>query len=920
MTLAKGNLRLLTFDRLSENDGISSGSSMRKISSQLRKRLFKINFVLFHRRPIGSFVYQLFLIIEFFQLFFLTYYSVSSRNGFINPRKESLSVESYMGKLLSQLSGQKYNLTEEAERLESMLSKIQLTTIQNNLFRMDEFAKFAIPNLYYLNSDGEDDFYSTYWVATGIFYGVIALYFGLGPILFKIHKQSQQSEAFKILTLILANIGKDEFDKILIIVLILVTLAQVPIFTLLFQGFLCDEDPLQDYTIPSVSCGNSKHQLYVLFSIITLLLYIGLTCIVFILKHSERLGSTQPWAAFNSTFPLVKVGVKLILSASFILDKKAEYKSEVAFAALGLILYKLIRRFRDSVYFNRQVHKTSTSLDIILAYHLLFINIHLVAHELQSVSTVFIFLLNSLVFVALYQAVQGYQLNQMKKCETDQIDKRGVHSFNIYCEQMFTMIKRLDDQDKMILFGRLYNHAQDCKNLKTCMCGDLMDKLENIKKFKVFKEKVGIRKDCEDDIVKQSSKETPTITSFNMIKDLHTKELSTFHDQAMTSGTFLNPLFHAQAYTGQLSASPRDGNQDYDGTPHREGEAIRENLLIEDEFQSINVKYEELFGHPIEVEFVEENQWYLDLDRQNHQNDKIRRVFYQFIIQLLENVAIKEPHNASLRLQVTSLLKNQLSKIFRSYYELQKCVQMKDMSLNERYQEFEHHKLIEQQLIGLHGKQQSTLLDVEHLIEYNKSFLKFQKNEIMAARATLNFWRQLLQRDFNSQILQQHGFEITRCFAKVTDAAQEINRISPGDIKFHFRLGMFLIKIINNEYDGVEALRTANIKYVLHSDNKEEGKIDSTGEVPKVVFSEGHGFGLVVLSTNAAQFGRIIHANCEIESIFGYQRKEILNRHISCLMPHLIGKHHDHFVRKFLQSGNIRFSDIIRQSFAQNKE
>ncbi|TNV74774.1 hypothetical protein FGO68_gene17455 [Halteria grandinella] len=131
---------------------------------------------------------------------------------------------------------------------------------------------------------------------------------------------------------------------------------------------------------------------------------------------------------------------------------------------------------------------------------------------------------------------------------------------------------------------------------------------------------------------------------------------------------------------------------------------------------------------------------------------------------------------------------------------------------------------------------------------------------------------------------------------------------------------MFLIKIINNEYDGVEALRTVNIKYALRPDHREQGKIDSTGEVPKVVFSESQGYGLIVLSTNSTHFGKILHANCEIESIFGFQRKELLDQHVTCLMPHLIAKYHDHFVRKFLQSGNIRFSDVIRQSYAQNKE
>ncbi|TNV87925.1 hypothetical protein FGO68_gene15701 [Halteria grandinella] len=897
-------------------NGMSSSSGMRKFSALLKKRVFKINFVLFHQRPFGHLVYQLFLIIEFLQLFFLVYYKVSARNGYINPRLEKLNVEDYVGKLLGDLSASQYNITMEKAKLLHMLSSKQILTIEDNLVRMDNLVMFAIPSLYYLNADNQSNFYNTYWAVVGLFYGVIAFYLGLGPIMFKAIKRNQlnsQFEGLKIMNQVLANI-----------VLILVTIAQVPIFTLLFQGFLCDEDPLQDYSIPGVSCGDSTHQLYVLFSAITFILYIAFSYTVFILKHSERLGSPHPWASNNSIIPLVKAAIKLILTASFILDKNAEYKSGVAFGALALVLYKLIKRFRDSIYFNRRIQYTSTSLDIIIAYHLVFVNIHLVAHEIQSVSTIFIFLLNSLIFLALFGALQEFKLTKLKKEDPDGMVKRGGHNFDIYVQQMFEMIKRLSDLDKIILFGKLYSHAEECRIDKTCICGDLLQKLETMKKYHQFSLHANLRRG-NSDIVKQASKDTPTVTSINVIKE--SRDLITFHDQAMTSGTFLNPLTNIpQGYMGSISISAMDigcdGNVD-----QRENNSVpltqrEEKRLIEDENIAANMKYEEMFGHPIEVEFVEENQWYLDQERQNVQNEKIRRVFYQFIIQLIENVAAKQPRKASLRLQVTNLLKNQLSKIFKAYYELQKCSKMKDMTFNEKYQEYEHHKFIEQQLIGLHLKQtsQNSMLDVEHLIEYNKSFLKFQKNEILAARATLNFWRQLLQRDFDAQVLQQHGFEITRCFARVTDAAQEINRISPGDIKFHFRLGMFLIKIINNEYDGIEALRTANIKYALRSDGREEANLDVNDEVKKVVFSDNQGYAMVVLSTNVAQFGKILHANCEIESIFGFQRKDILEKHISSLMPHLIGKYHDHFVHKFLQSGKIRFTDILKQSFGQNRD
>lgn len=60
-----------------------------------------------------------------------------------------------------------------------------------------------------------------------------------------------------------------------------------------------------------------------LVSILTLTLYLSFCCLVYLLMHTERLGSTHPWAAYNGALPFVKMAIKVILSASMILDKQA---------------------------------------------------------------------------------------------------------------------------------------------------------------------------------------------------------------------------------------------------------------------------------------------------------------------------------------------------------------------------------------------------------------------------------------------------------------------------------------------------------------------------------------------------------------------------------------------------------------------
>lgn len=45
----------------------------------------------------------------------------------------------------------------------------------------------------------------------------------------------------------------------------------------------------------------------------------------------------------------------------------------------------------------------------------------------------------------------------------------------------------------------------------------------------------------------------------------------------------------------------------------------------------------------------------------------------------------------------------------------------------------------------------------------------------------------------------------------------EVLKLCPEDIKFHFRHGMFLIRVINNESDGIDLLKKAQAVYNLRN-------------------------------------------------------------------------------------------------------
>lgn len=114
----------------------------------------------------------------------------------------------------------------------------------------------------------------------------------------------------------------------------------------------------------------------------------------------------MPWTSFDNKLSIYRSIAKTLLTASLIFDKGAVHKAEIELTAFAILAFILLNRFRYSLYYNYRVHLLQTTLDIFLAYHAFFIPLHILINSRQSVSTVFIFMLNSLVFSVAYGVTQ----------------------------------------------------------------------------------------------------------------------------------------------------------------------------------------------------------------------------------------------------------------------------------------------------------------------------------------------------------------------------------------------------------------------------------------------------------------------------------------------------------------------------------
>ena len=68
------------------------------------------------------------------------------------------------------------------------------------------------------------------------------------------------------------------------------------------------------------------------------------------------------------------------------------------------------------------------------------------------------------------------------------------------------------------------------------------------------------------------------------------------------------------------------------------------------------------------------------------------------------------------------------------------------------------------------------------------------------------------------------------------------------------------------------------------------------------LFGENTARGIVIIALSAEKVGTIMHANEEMYRILGFNRKDLIQKNVSCLQPPLISHEHDSFLRRFLET------------------
>jgi hypothetical protein len=157
------------------------------------------------------------------------------------------------------------------------------------VFRIEEYFTFINFQFYVMQGESKHNFLVLYGALSGILVFLICSMFAISGRIF----DSQKTED-----------SKDEGSRVMLKVLSFILclylyIMQIPLTTLLFQGYLCDENSGEMLEISNFKCSDTTHNLLTIISTLMLIVYIVFLLCEQTLFSSNNFEIVVPWASYE---------------------------------------------------------------------------------------------------------------------------------------------------------------------------------------------------------------------------------------------------------------------------------------------------------------------------------------------------------------------------------------------------------------------------------------------------------------------------------------------------------------------------------------------------------------------------------------------------------------------------------------------
>ena len=246
------------------------------------------------------------------------------------------------------------------------------------MFRIEDYFTFVNFQFYVMQGNTKYSFLVLYAAVSGILLFLIFSMFAMTGRIF----ESQKSED-----------NKDEGSRVLIkalsfILCLFLHLLQIPLLTLLFQGYLCDENSGEMLEISNLYCSDVTHNILTIISTLMLIIYIIFLLCELTLYSSNSFEIIVPWASYERQTAAIRILIKFVISIEFIFNKNGSYRGIVNLVLFFIQTFQVIKRYQSAIIFDRGIYYATLFYESLAMWLYLTVSIHTLSDTPFSVFSI----------------------------------------------------------------------------------------------------------------------------------------------------------------------------------------------------------------------------------------------------------------------------------------------------------------------------------------------------------------------------------------------------------------------------------------------------------------------------------------------------------------------------------------------------
>jgi len=300
-------------------------------------------------------------------------------------------------------------------------------------------------------------------------------------------------------------------------------------------------------------------------------------------------------------------------------------------------------------------------------------------------------------------------------------------------------------------------------------------------------------------------------------------------------------------------------------------------------------------------------------DPKDKQNEDT--LFLKYLIRkLYEDALFHHENSECLHLSFAMFLFDYMRNRHMAFYQLS-LVDKAKPSLPMQFAVFRERKVLDEDIQKQHlhrsGKRRLTnTVDITQVLKFDRYCLDFQSIIEKTSLAYIDFWNRLSEAQPEIKKLDSCGTKLEERLHELNILWAKMNKINPNSVKLLTMYALFLVNVKNCDQEGAELL--SKIRYL------ESKQTISTENEAEFLFAED--CAMITISVLHEQLSKIVSVSKSVGAQYGYSQPEIVGHSVTLLMPSTIGRVHDDFIINFINTGQEKIINRIRNLYAIHRQ